>query len=304
VEDGVMLPANPLVKFIISSAILRAMKHHPITISHFIVNGTHIHMIVRVNNPEDIPGFMERFKTESAHYLNRLLGRQKRKVWCERYDSPRLLEVGDVISKISYLYTNPVKDGLISSINNYPGLSSWNLYQKRQASMKTRLIKRELIFSISQELNYIGYKKALKRLLDSKKTGRLSALNISPNDWMKAFNITEEKEVKEINEKIQVQIKETEEEIHLKRIEDNKPFLGKEVLKNQGIDLSYKPKRRGRRMWCISSNKDFRKSYLNYLKELVERAREVYQFWKEGAIELKMPIGVFTPALPVLCNLV
>ena len=299
-----MLPANPLVKFLISSAMLRAMKLHPITISHFIVNGTHIHMIVRVYDPEDIPGFMERFKTESAHYINRLLGRKKRKVWCERYDSPRLLEVEDVINKIAYLYTNPVKDGLVSSINNYPGLSSWNVYQGSLASMKSRLIGRELIFQVNQDLNYISYKKALKRLLDSKNSGKLKALNIAPNDWMKAFNITEEEEVREINNRINDFIKTTELEIQIKRTEDNKPFLGKEILKNQGIDLTYKSKRSGRRMWCISANKDLRKNYINYLKALANRAREVYEYWQKGAITQKMPIGTFSPAPPVLCNLV
>jgi molybdopterin biosynthesis enzyme MoaB len=34
-------------------------------------------LIVRAVNPEDIPGFMERFKTESAHYLNRKTANNK-----------------------------------------------------------------------------------------------------------------------------------------------------------------------------------------------------------------------------------
>ena len=75
-----MLPANYLTEFIVMAALLRAQKHHPVVISHFLVSGTHIHMIVRVDNPEDIPGFMERFKTESAHYINRSLGRKKRTI--------------------------------------------------------------------------------------------------------------------------------------------------------------------------------------------------------------------------------
>ncbi|MCB0334870.1 MAG: transposase, partial [Bdellovibrionales bacterium] len=80
VEEGIMLPANYLTEFIVMAALLRAQKHHPVVISHFLVSGTHIHMIVRVDNPEDIPGFMERFKTESAHYINRSLGRKKRTI--------------------------------------------------------------------------------------------------------------------------------------------------------------------------------------------------------------------------------
>ena len=94
-EQGIMIPCNPLMNFLMKSALLRALKHHPINISHFIFSTTHLHMIVRAYNPQDIPGFMERFKTESAHYINKILGRKKRTIWCSGYDSPRLLTPKD-----------------------------------------------------------------------------------------------------------------------------------------------------------------------------------------------------------------
>ena len=99
-------------------------------------------------------------------------------------------------------------------------------------------------------------------------------------------------------------LKEEEDLIKKKRLEDKKPFLGKELLQNQGIDLTYIPNRSGRRMWCISANKDLRKGYINYLKSIVEKAREVYAYWKQGGVDKKMPIGVFSPAQPVLSNLI
>ena len=124
-ENGIMLPANPLVKMLLLSALKRAFDLHPLKISHLIINGTHLHFLLRCYNPEDIPAFMERFKTESSHYLNKLLGRRKRTIWCDSYDCSRILTPSRAIKKIVYLYTNPVKDQLISSITQYPGLSSW-----------------------------------------------------------------------------------------------------------------------------------------------------------------------------------
>lgn len=303
VEQGIMLPSNPLVNFIIKSAILRAIKHHPIKVSHDIVNGTHVHLFVRAENPEDVPGFMERFKTESAHYLNRLLGRKKRTIWCAGYDSPRLLTVEDAIEKIAYLYTNPVKDGLVDSIKNYPGLSTYNLFTKTKKKITARLIGRDLLSEVRQNQNYQGYKKALKNLLKSKDIGKLQTIDINCNDWMKAFNIEDPKEIKEINTRIHERIKTIEEKIQKERKETNKPFLGREKLENQGIDLTYTPKRTGKKMWCISSNIEKRKSYIKYLKSIADKAREVYELWKTGATEEKMPIGVFAPRMPVLCNL-
>jgi REP element-mobilizing transposase RayT len=304
VEEGIMLPSNPLVNFIIKSAILRATKHHPINVSHDIVNGTHTHLIVRAVNPEDIPGFMERFKTESAHYLNRLLGRKKRTIWCAGYDSPRLMQVSDVIEKIAYLYTNPVKDGLVKSIKEYPGLSTYSLFTKTSKRRTARLIGRDLLFEVRQSLTAKGFKKIVKKLKESKKIGKLQTINIDTNDWMKAFNIEDPTEIKEINSKIKEKIKNLEEKYQIERLEKNKSFVGRETLENQGIDLTYIPKRTGKKMWCISSDIKTRKNYIEHLKSIAEEAREVYEQWKLGATALRMPIGVFAPRVPVLCNLI
>jgi len=87
-EQGLLLLANPLCLAIIKSCLARAQFKHPVTISAFVIEATHVHLILVVNNPEDIPGFIGYFKRESAHMLNRVLGRRKRTVWCEGYDSP------------------------------------------------------------------------------------------------------------------------------------------------------------------------------------------------------------------------
>src|SRR5688572_30273179 len=91
IEEGILLLPNPLTEAIIKSCLARAQHLHPLRICHFIVEGTHIHLFVVIENPDDLCGFTERFKTESAHMINRLLGRKKRTLWCEGYDSPVVL---------------------------------------------------------------------------------------------------------------------------------------------------------------------------------------------------------------------
>ena len=303
VEEGIMLPANPLVTFILKGALLRAQKHHPVKISHFVVNGTHIHMIVRVDNPEDLPGFMERFKTESAHYLNKLLGRRKRTVWCEGYDSPRLKNIADVVEYIVYTYINPVKDGLIDSINNYPGLSTWHLYTSNQKKLFARVFSRDSLFVVNQDISYKGFKKVQKIL--SKTSGKLEQLAIFPNDWMRSFGIEQQGDIDEINQRILERIKESEDTIQRERDRQSKPFFGRKALENQGIELTYIPKRKGgKKMWCLCSNRTERKIYISFLKRLALKASEVYQEWKRGNTALRMPEGVFAPRMPVVANLV
>ncbi len=83
-------------------------------------------MVFVVINPEHVPEFLRNVKAESAHMLNNLLGRNRRTVWCEGYDSPIVLTPLHALVFISYLYANPAKDDLEISIHRYPGLSSCN----------------------------------------------------------------------------------------------------------------------------------------------------------------------------------
>ena len=298
VEEGIMLPANPLVKQLILSAMARAYKHHPIEICHYIVNGTHIHMIVIVNNPQDIPGFMERFKTESAHYLNRLLGRRKRTIWCDSYDSPALLTAADVIKKIVYLYTNPVKDGLIDSINHYPGLSSWENYQKSKNTIITSLLSRDDIQKVPQDSGWTIFNNMKNLLLRAAK--RKAKLVLNPNGWLRAFNNENETFAEEANTEINQKIKEQEE----LQAKEKSSFMGKTKLENQGIRLDYQSNRSGKKMWCICSDIPYRIRYILYIKSLCEEAKAVFEKYIQGDFSLPYPPGLFPPRLPLLCNLV
>ncbi|MBX7143689.1 MAG: transposase [Oligoflexia bacterium] len=91
VEQGLLLLSNPLCEALIKSCLARAQFLYPVEICHFLVEATHIHMVLVVKNPDDVCRFVGYFKTESAHTLNGLLGREKRTVWCEGYDSPVIL---------------------------------------------------------------------------------------------------------------------------------------------------------------------------------------------------------------------
>ena len=64
VEDGLMLPPNPLINEILKKCIAQAQNLHPVDISHFNALTTHAHFFMRVIDPQDAADFMERFKTE------------------------------------------------------------------------------------------------------------------------------------------------------------------------------------------------------------------------------------------------
>lgn len=296
VEEGLPFVPNALMKLLLESALARAQYHHPVRICHFIFEANHLHMIVIVDNPDDVKDFMERFKTESAHAVNRLLGRRKRTIWCEGYDSPNLLTVDDVVDKIAYLYTNPAKDNLEDSIDRYPGLSSWSRFTAKKHTKQCPWIRRDELFPLQSTMITLKQSEGLARKLKHR-ASITHSFEIHPNAWMEAFSIHEVKEQIEINNRITNQVKQREDEFRKTRLKEGKSVAGAERLALQPMDKHYIPSRHGRKMWCISSDIELRKAFIWTLKHLVGRAMEVFERWKVGDYSVQFPPGLYPPAM-------
>ena len=299
IEEGLLLLCNPLLQTLLKSALARAQTLHPVKICHFLFEATHVHMIVAVDNPDDVKGFAERFKTESAHYINRLLGRPKRTVWCDGYDSPVLLTAADVIDKIVYLYTNPAKDCLEDSIANYPGLSSWSMFEKGIHQKIWAWIPRNAVRSVKNQYLTIKDCHALAGEMLAKAHEQMS-FKLEPNIWMDYMGIHSTTVQAENNAKIVRCIKERENEYRKKRLAVHKGVVGKERLLREQLDPGHQPDRKGRRMWCICCDKELRRRFISFIKELVLRAREVYKSWCMGNYNQPFPPGLYPPAMPKL----
>ncbi len=298
VEQDFMFPANPLIKEIIKSCLAIAQSHHPIEISHIIMQSTHVHFTAMVHNPNDIPGFMERFKTESAHRINRLLGRKKRTIWCQGYDSTIILDLEKAIEKIVYIYDNPVKDGLVESIDNYPGISSWHHFKKGQskATFKTYLIPRDALHKLEDRALFIDdYERERRQLLIKK---RKIKFQINLNSWMKAFLITDPKEQEEINQNIIDAVRAKEKDQKEIRKSEKISVCGAAKLMLQRPGSAFIPEREGKKTICIASDKKIRISFIQSIKLLISQAREILLQWRKGNFLAQYPIGLYPPSLP------
>lgn len=300
-EEGLLLPPNPLVNLIIESCLSRAQKLHKATICHYLFEMNHLHLILIVENPAAVTGFMGRLKTETAHAINRMLGRTKRTVWCEGYDSPPVLTLESVIEKIAYTYSNPAKDCLEKSITNYPGLSSWNAFNSNGAETNHPWIRRYMVPCITEKSNYEIYKKAKELKNKVKKT---HSLRIDPDAWMNAFNIEDPKYKAEINNRIKERVREIELAFEEIRTEEKKSVIGRERLINQPMDTTYRSNRKGKKMWCISSDTYLRKQFISGVKELIKEGKRVLQEWRKGNLSVPYPPGLFPPSMPKLTELI
>ncbi len=152
-EEG--LPFVPLqfMNILICSALARAQRLYPIRIICFVVQANHVHLLIRVTNPEEVSSFIRYFKAESAHYLNRLLNRRQRTVWAERFDSPAVLDIDKALELFAYCSLNPVKDGLVGSMREYPGVASYPFLMKGQDSIPAKSIPRDRVTPLADPTN-------------------------------------------------------------------------------------------------------------------------------------------------------
>jgi REP element-mobilizing transposase RayT len=145
VQQGLPFVCCPLMELILWSALGVAQSLYPVKILSFVVMGNHIHIIALVEDPATVESFMERFKCETAHAINRLLGRRQVTVWCEGYDSPVILTLDDLVEKLAYVYANPVQAHRAASIARYQGVSSWAMFTSGNLTREVKRIRRTFL---------------------------------------------------------------------------------------------------------------------------------------------------------------
>jgi REP element-mobilizing transposase RayT len=285
---------------ILWSALAAAFTLHPIKIISFVVMGNHVHLIALVEDPADVESFMERFKCETAHAVNRLLGRRQVTVWCEGYDSPAILTIDDLIEKLAYVYTNPVVAHRTDSIDNYQGVSSWQMFTSGQSTREVKRIRRPLLTPLPRgPLSPIRH----KQLSDSVelKSNETLSFSLFPAAWKIAFpsNLT----LDELNLKVLTRIREIEAEVALIRGAKHIRLPTAHEIVSQPIDTPYSPTSFGRRMWCICRDIPVRVSFIAFIRSLRAQAAEVRSRWGEGYRNEPFPPGLFPPCQPVQANL-
>jgi hypothetical protein len=303
VEEGLLLLANPLCQAIIKSCLARACELYPVRICHMIVEATHVHLVMVVINPDHVESFFRFFKAESAHMINGLLGRNKKTLWCEGYDSPIVLTPLRALIAIAYLYSNPAKDNLESSIDRYPGFSSWRMFQSGQLTRQWKRVRRPQFTPIPRDANNLrGYTKLAEDILNASR--EVQTFTLEPNAWIEAFGYHSPEEQQRMNEKLLARIRFLEARAERNRVREKKRVIGRDRLLSQVFDTNYRPKRSGRRMWCLSEKRRVRVEFIGFFKALMQRARTVRERWKLGDVTVPYPPGLYPPSMPKLANVI
>jgi len=119
---------------------------------------------------------------------------------------------------------------------------------------------------------------------------------------MEAFGYHSLDEQRKLNEQLVARIRLLEDRAERKREREKKRVFGRERLLAQVFDTSYRPKRKGRRMWCLSEKRRVRVEFIRFFKALMHKARAVREKWKLGDVTVPYPPGLYPPSMPKLAN--
>jgi len=148
--------------------------------------------------------------------------------------------------------------------------------------------------------NLSGYTREAERLLGD--SNEVESFTLEPNAWLEAFGITDRAQQEQVNLRVIQLIRYLELRAERKRQRQHKRVIGQEKLIRQEFDVSYRPDRKGRRMWCLSDERSIRIAYIRSLKRLKQEARRVLALWRMGDTTAKYPPGLYPPSMPKLAN--
>ena len=300
-EEGLPLVASHMMNFIIWGILARAKTLYRVKVCHFVFMYNHFHMLMVVDDPEAVSSFVGYVKAETAHAVNRLLGRQQRTIWQDGFDSPLLLSAEVTKKYIKYLYLNPAKANLVESISDYPGVSSWEMFSKERHVVKAAKVKRSDIKPLDTPAVTINEQKRLLEALKEKNFHEHDFV-LEPYAWMDCFVETRDSSREAMKEELLSGINEREEEYHQERKAARRFVMGPTKLRRQSILVAYTPDKRTPRMICLCVSKERRARFIEHYRGLCAFARKVYLSWKKGDFRLKIPPGLFPPRAPSLVS--
>ena len=287
-----------LINEAIKGIIARAQHIYDFSLCHFIFMPNHFHMLAVINNPHHTSPFIGYIKQETSAMINRICGVRQNTVWTNGFDGITVLTPDKVMDVIKYIYKNPAKAHLVRSINDYPGVTSWNMFKNGIKETKHRWIKRAEFYQIDNlhALSESAQSRILDRMAGDEPV--YHTLTLEPNAWMDCFPEFANIDREELNRKIIKEIISEEREIA-----HENGVVGSARLKNQPVNKEFKSKKYGKRMFCMSSDISLRVRFIAFFKHSSKLAYEAYQLVKQGVCSVIFPPGTIMPGGKILQEL-
>jgi REP element-mobilizing transposase RayT len=110
---------------VLGGVLARALRLTGVELFAFHFASNHVHLLVRAPDG-NLPRFMQHLLTNISKKVGALVG-WRGAFWERRYSAEPVLDDTALLGRVRYVLSHPVKDGLLRSCAEWPGLSSLSL---------------------------------------------------------------------------------------------------------------------------------------------------------------------------------
>src|SRR4029453_10050771 len=107
---------------ILGGVLSRAVRRAGVELFAFSFASNHVHLLVRTPQG-NLPEFMQYFLTNVSKKVGRLVG-WRGSFWERRYSAEPILDEDALLERVQYVLSHGVKEGLVRSVREWPGLNS------------------------------------------------------------------------------------------------------------------------------------------------------------------------------------
>lgn len=297
-EEGLpFLPLN-FMNEIIWSNLAKAQKLYGQRVSAVLVEANQFHLILKVGDPESLAKFIGYFKQETAHAINRLLGRRRKTIWVGDYDAPTILDLKRFLQAYAYAILNPVKDKQAATLDEFNGVSSWEMLKRLVTTRRCKRIARNKIPRVRNPYNPRREANQILTFINERNTEEID-FELDLFSWKTCFPETQNLSDAELHKMIMQAIDDERCRLSSMAQGQTKRLQRKE---DESLLKPYRPKKFSPKSICLSSVGELRTQFIKMFRALCLKARKIYEEWLMGDLTQKMPPGIFAPAMPRLAN--
>lgn len=300
--QGLPLPARSLTSLLLESIMARLIRAEDVVLCNYVWMSNHPHMQLYSLDVKALSDFSGQLKKRITDFVKRLLGLEHLNLWDERPTVAEVLDLDAGIERIAYSYLNPVRAGLVSSIDRYEGCNTWKEFLSANPDTNS-VIEKEVPWILATDIEQLSEvnpsskeeRRVIEGLLEAAKARSTHTLRIHPFKWLEAFNIKEPLEIEAVRQRIIRRVREVERELATKQLKPNR-------LEGYIVTDSYVPPKKERKLFMYGSTKEIRIQFLTLFERFLERCKSCYEQMKLGVRSIDWPPECFIPPAPRLCN--
>lgn len=300
-REGLPLPPTETTNEILAGIYGRAQRDDRVLLCNFVEMNNHHHILAMPKTPELFTHFYKELKKGITESVKALLGLSQLSLWERRSTVAVVPTLEDVIERLVYIFCNPTKAGLVESIDEFPGLSSWHAFKTCEPSVEATVsvpvrcyhkaaiprLPNDDTLTEEEDNRFVSYLQCSENVCEHE-------LVLKPLAWLEPFGVTDPKTIQAVRERV---IKSVYEEEAKYRRNRTRPVMGVQHLRRQPYFKPHKPAKRERKIFVICSDTELRQRIISFVRQIAEKCRRCYEDLKQG-LPVVWPDGVFIPWLP------